>query len=1189
MGTGGTRIQLCGRLEVEWRGERVESGLRGRQGRLLFAFLVLNRDRAVRRDALVEAVWPGDAPAGVEGHLAPLLSRLRKLLGAEHLVGRSELQLVLPDGAAVDFERARADLAAARGAYEWGDWPLCRRRAQEAAAVADRGLLPGLEAPWLEPLRADLADLRAEALETAARAGLAEGGDRALAEAREAAQAAVAAAPVRESARAALIGVLRARGNVAEALQAYEEVRVLLRDELGSRPGPELLALHEELLREEARPAAAAPAPSPSPAPPPATGAPALPDRLAAAVATPLVGRAAALERLRSELDAARAGGTGLVLVMGEGGIGKTRLVAEVAREAAGVRVLYGRCDEEELFPFGPWTEMFRDHLATIPDSELGAVLGDEASELVRLLPDLRARLPEVPEPVATDPETQRRRLFEAMVGLVRRLAARSPLMLVVDDLHWADRSSLLFGRHLVRSAPLGPVFMLGTYRDTDLYEGHPLVQVIGDLERELEAELPRLRLEGLDAEETSALVASWRDQALDEPVVSAIHEETNGNPFFLKQLVRHLEEGGARPGGEGDARAGPSARVPAGVRDVIARRVARLPEASGGVLRAAALIGRDFDFGLLRAVAGVSEDELLDVLEAAVRAGLLVEVASTPGRYSFVHALLRTTLEEELSSTRRALLHGRIGEAIEKRARFRLDSVLVDLARHFLAAGPDEADRAAEYAARAAEQAIERLAYEEGAELLAAALDARDAVGWPAPADRARLLLKLAGAVSRTGRWEEARERYAEAATAARDAGEPELLAQAALGHSGGAWERFGTEDPASAALLEETLAALPDTTSPLRARVLARLGGVLYYSPQSQERSPALVRQAIAMARRTGDEEALVAALSAAQYAFWRPGEGEVRMGYVDELVELCEGLLDEEAAAEAHAWRVIVSLEVCRRDQAESDMRRHAELAEHLGQPELIVHAAAFSAMLALLDGRWEEAEEAANAVLSAGARSEAPDALQFFGVEMIVLRGEQGRLGELAPHFARLVREVGALPGWKTALAWAHVQSGDPDAALAELADLRADGFAALPFDANYDAALCIVSHIAAELGDAELAAEVEPLLRPYRDFWLVLGPAPATLGPIAYSVGLCALVAGNAAAAADDFALALERAQAMRSGPYVARAHAGLARALDRLGDEHRDRAAEHHAAALAEAQRLGMTRLADELGGQPVG
>ncbi|HEX8204458.1 MAG TPA: hypothetical protein VF587_00215, partial [Solirubrobacteraceae bacterium] len=453
---------------------------------------------------------------------------------------------------------------------------------------------------------------------------------------------------------------------------------------------------------------------------------------------------------------------------------------------------------------------------------------------------------------------------------------------------------------------------------------------------------------------------------------------------------------------------------------------------------------------------------------------------------------------------------------------------------------------------------------------------------------ERADLLLRLAAAVWRTGRWEEARERFADAAAAARDAGAPELLARAALGHSGGAWERFGTEDPASVALLEEALATLPAEDSPLRARVLSRLGGVLYYSPDSQERSPALVVDAIDMARRTGDPEALVAALSASQYAFWRPGQGDVRLAYVDELVELCEGLGDLEAAAEARAWRVIVGLELCRRDQAERDMRRHAELAERLGQPELIVHAAAFTAMLALLDGRWEEAEQAAEAVLSRGARSEAPDALQFFGVEMIVLRGEQGRLGELRPHFERLVREVGALPGWRTALAWAHVQSGEPEQALATLADLRADSFAALPFDANFDAALCIVSHIAAELGDAELAAEVGPLLRPYRDVWCVLGPAPATIGPVAYSVGLCALVAGDPAAAAEDFELALERAQAMRSAPYVARAHAGLAEALGRLGPEHRDRAARHGDEALGMAERLGMVRLTEALRGRAV-
>jgi DNA-binding SARP family transcriptional activator len=242
-----TRIQLCGRLIVELQGRRLEDTLRGRQGRLLFSYLALHRDRPVRRDELAEALWSGKgAPPAYESLLAPPLSRLRKALGPGVLDGRSELQLNLPEDAWIDWEIAPARVREARTANPQQAWDA----AKEAVEIADRGLLPGLEAPWIDGKRAELADLRVEALEAMALAGARLGGP-AWPEAEQAARAAVQAQPFRESARAALMEILRARGNVNEALRVYEDVRVLLREELGSSPGAALVALHEQLLRDD--------------------------------------------------------------------------------------------------------------------------------------------------------------------------------------------------------------------------------------------------------------------------------------------------------------------------------------------------------------------------------------------------------------------------------------------------------------------------------------------------------------------------------------------------------------------------------------------------------------------------------------------------------------------------------------------------------------------------------------------------------------------------------------------------------------------------------------------------------------------------------------------------------------------------------------------------------------------------
>jgi DNA-binding SARP family transcriptional activator len=247
------RIHLCGRLEVAWDGEQLEAGLPSRQGRLLFAFLVLHRERPVRRDELVDALWSEGPAAGADRSLRPLLSRLRHALGPDRLAGRDELALRLPSDTWVDVEAVRDGLRGARAALAGGDATTSWTAARDAHALAERGLLPGLEAPWLAPFRAELEHQRVDLLEAVALAG-ARLRDAELPEAERAARRAVDAAPFRESSRAALLEVLRRRGNVAEALLAFEAFRTLLREELGSAPGPALLALHRDLLRAEPAP-----------------------------------------------------------------------------------------------------------------------------------------------------------------------------------------------------------------------------------------------------------------------------------------------------------------------------------------------------------------------------------------------------------------------------------------------------------------------------------------------------------------------------------------------------------------------------------------------------------------------------------------------------------------------------------------------------------------------------------------------------------------------------------------------------------------------------------------------------------------------------------------------------------------------------------------------------------------------
>lgn len=1158
------RIQLCGRLEIEIGGERIERRLPGRQGPLVLALLAVNRARHVSRDELIGALWPDAAPADAGEALSALLSKVRQAVGRDVLTGRRELMLVLPAGSEVDVELAHAAAARARAAIAARDWPAAWEGASATAEIAGRGFLVGHETPWVHGQRDELADLRLRALEWQAQAGLALGGPYADRAERAAAEL-VREAPLREAGHRLLMETLAARGEAAEALAAYERLRVLLRDELGTTPGEAVRALHERLLT-------GTPASAHEPAAPDR-----LPDRLAQTLGSPWVGRHATLRRLRAHAERAVNGEAGLVFVSGEGGIGKTRLVAELAHRMPGFDVLYGRCDEEELFPFGPWVDMLRPHLARLPQPEL-ADLVRGAPELARLLPEIQERLPDLGAlPPVGEPETRRRQMFGAVVTVVRRLASKGPVLLIVDDLHWADRSSLLLARHLAREPGLGAVLGVGTFRDSELHPGHPLLELLAELERDRVQ--PRLRLDGMDEREVAELIGG--DAA--PGTVSAIHTETGGNPFFVKQLVRHLEElasdGGARGADPG---------VPEGVRDVIAARVGRLSEHAGRVLGVAALIGRDFDLEVLERVAGLPEDELLDVLDAAVRGALLVEVASTPGRYSFAHALLRTTLESELSATRRSRLHGRIGEAIEQLHGDRPDPWLAELARHFAAAGPRAADRAVAYAERAGAQALARLAYDEAVRLLGVAVRLRRDDPHSDRAELARLENALAAAQADAGQWEAARTGFARAAAAAREAGDPEAFAGAALGHAGGTWEQFGVRDTENVTMLEEALRRLPAEDSVMRAQVLARIAVHRHSSLQvPAEEVRAMADEAVAMARRLGRAQPLAAALTGALHARWRPGRAAERLQLAAELIELTETNRVVTCAADAHIWRASALLELGRLDEADAHLARHAELADASQQPALLMHRDGERVMRAALEGDYARGARLAREMFERGERQEAdeqrlaPIYAQFHGTNLLSLLNERGELGPHVPFFEGLARQIAA-PGWRPALAWAHAQAGRPEQAGALIEAMSADGFATTPRDSNFIARLGQVAHVVAELGDAELAARVEPQLAPYEDVWVVLGPAATTLGPIAYGVGEMRLLLDRPAEAAASFELALERSRAMRARPYIARSQAGLASALRGCGGD-AARADALAAAAAATAAELGMTRLQREL------
>ena len=548
---------------------------------------------------------------------------------------------------------------------------------------------------------------------------------------------------------------------------------------------------------------------------------------------------------------------------------------------------------------------------------------------------------------------------------------------------------------------------MVGTFRDTELTPGHPLPELLADLERD--RPVPRLRLGGMDEREVAALIGSWhgrrrgRHRARDPRGDRAATRSSSSSSCATSRR-------------SAAARAWRERRVRRARGRARRHRAARRPPARarpGACSRVAALIGRDFDLDLLERVVDLAEDELLDVLDAAVRGALLAEVPSTPGRYSFAHALLRTTLEEELSATRRARLHRRIGEAIEPRHGDRLEPWLDELARHFGAAGPRRRSTApCDYAVRAAAQATARLAYDEAVRLLAGAVRA-------APARRARRPGRARPA--RDAPWPPPRRARAGGRRRARASPAPptrrappdagDAFARAALGHAGGTWERYGREDPASVALLEEALERLPEGDSPLRAQVLARLAVLLYFSRAGRPRRCwATPTRRWPWPAGSATPRRWRRRWPAAQYARWRPGRAAERLALADELDRADRGARDAGRLRPRRTlWRACALLELCRLDEADAHLARHARAGRApRSSPSCSMHRDALRSMRALLEGDYAAARRRAREVLEWGERVEAdgrrplPMHAQYYARADGRVLNERDELGRLTPR-------------------------------------------------------------------------------------------------------------------------------------------------------------------------------------------
>jgi DNA-binding SARP family transcriptional activator len=1092
-------IQLRGEVRLDVGGNRMEGRLPGRLGRALLAFLVLNRHRAMTRDELMDALWPSAVPRDPAATLSTLLSGIRRALGAELLRGRSELRLELPPDAVVDVELAARALSEARDALP-GEPSRAATAAQTALDIYESPLVPLFDAPWLEEHRRLQEEDRLAALEALAEAALAMG-DAGAVRAQLAARQLVELAPFRESGHALLMRAHEARGNHAEALQTFERLRVLLREELGSTPSPSLRALHEQVLAAADQDDAAAPAAAPS-----ATESrPELQPTLLKARDRPFVGREQALALLRRELAAARPDRR-FVLVAGEPGIGKTSLGAAFGREAydAGAVVLYGRADEEALVPYQPFVDVVSHLVLSGQLDQLGDSLSFELEELGRLVPELRRELPAGREPAGGLPETERYRLFEALTTTLGQVARDRTMVLLFDDLHWADRPTLLLLRHLARASEPQRLLVVATYRDVETDPASPLADMIADVRREVPLE--EIELKGLDAAETAELIQAHQGGAAKPDLAARLHDHTGGNPFFLEESLRAIQD----PGG-----------VPAGVREVVLRRVAQLGPDATQLLGVAAVMGGSFPAGALAPVTGMSRDDVAEVLDRAVAARLLAGV-DRAGRVSFAHALIRRTLHDELGGVVRARLHELIAETLESR-RAELRPSPSELAHHFYEArhslGPEPALR---HARRAADSAMESLAWEEAALQMERALELDELREESDPDDRCELLLRLGDMRTRAGHpgFSQA---FADAAALARGRSSSQL-ARAAIGYAGQYYEA-GVVDPKLIELLREALVELGDDEQDLRARVLAGLAEILHFAGY-EDISMEAAAEAVDIARALGDDQALAAALHGAHTSLLHPAHLHQRLGVSAEVIQVSRRAGLAESTLRGLHSRVFDLIQAGRIDEARACLEELTALAEEIRQPMFQHFAVGWSASFAQMEGRLDDAERLAAESAVMRGRMETADAESVFAAQLFMIRIAQGRLHELVEAVEHFTAEYPDLAAWRAGLPLVYASAGRDEDARRELEQMVSELDKVAP-DFFWFTTLAVLAEASATMGHAESATVIYEALAPYAEYLVQVGYA-GSFGPVSRLLGRLAAARGDL-----DSAMAhLESARAM---------------------------------------------------------
>jgi DNA-binding SARP family transcriptional activator/tetratricopeptide (TPR) repeat protein len=882
--------------------------------------------------------------------------------------------------------------------------------------------------------------------------------------------------PYRDRSRGLLIRALALTGRQADALRAFQTYRSLLIEEFGTEPSPEVVRIERRVATGwngvDAAPEATAP-----------VGAVAipLPPNLAHRVA--FVGRTSEQDVLRTQLALAGESGLRCVVVGGEAGMGKTTLLAEFAHSVTSsttATVLYGRCDETGA-PLEPFRSLLDACVEHAPLSLLTEHVTRSGGELARLCARLTTRVPTAPAPTGSDDATERFLTFDAAADLLRRIASRRSLVLILDDLQWAEPTALLLLRQLVRTLADAPILVLVSRRDPGEQMSDQLRTALAELEH---GEIRHLQLTGLDEAELAELVVAATRAAPDPElrrVTGRLREETAGNPLYASQLLRHWMDLGRATGPQEGRRNRPTMVMPEGVppslREVVWSRVRTLGQGVFTVLGAASVLGLEFPEDILVETLDLPHERVLEALDAAVAAGILIDLRSVRRTMRFVHALVANAMYSEIGPSIRARMHERVVRVLAKGGESLHPDVVLQLARHCALAGlPEEA---LHWSIVAGDHAFAHLAPAEAAHHYQVALEAAESLH-RSDAQRADLLVRLGHAQFRAGD-PPAQANLVHGATLARRSGQRHALIRAALAADLGV-PRVGSFVQESE-IVESALEVADPADAATYARLLALLSKSLTFT-SDVERRVALAHRALRMAEESDDATLLASVAPAVLAALWAPGNERLRSEVAIRALSAAEASGDPLMQFSVNVAAYQVAIESGDPVMAAHNLTRLRATAHNVGEPYLrwiTVLAETFEATMA---GRLPDAEALAAEALDFGLQIGAPDVFAIYAAQFFVLRTFAGRHGELFPLVEQVARENPTVLPFKLAYGIICAAVGHTDTARGILSEGLESGLVELGVDYFWMTSVIAYAIIALELDDREAAAQLLPVIEPY---------------------------------------------------------------------------------------------------------